>query len=87
MKTYTTSIAAAVIALAAALPAFAGTQVVAGNGVSLTESAQAKFNRDTRGDDRHPVVIVPGSGGDYTQLAAIAGVSPEGKSLNQIFVE
>ena len=38
MKTYTTSIAAAVIALAAALPAFAGTQVVAGNGVSLTES-------------------------------------------------
>jgi len=75
MKTYKTSIAAAVIALAAALPAFAGTQVVAGNGVSLTESAQAKFNRDTRGDDRQQIVF-PG------QSAAEAAAKP----LNAAFV-
>jgi len=74
MKTYTTSIAAAVIALAAALPAFAGTQVVAGNGVSLTESAQAKFNRDTRGDDRQQIVFP----GQSAEAAA--------KPLNAVFV-
>jgi hypothetical protein len=56
MKTYLNTFAAAAVALAAAVPAFAGTQVVAGNGVSLTEAAQAKFNRDTRGDDRQFIV-------------------------------
>jgi hypothetical protein len=88
---YLNIIAAAAVAFAAA-PAFAG-QLAANaglspaeaQGLSLTEIAQAKFNRDTRGDDRHPVVVVPGSGGDSTQLAAIAGVSPD-QSLNQIFV-
>ena len=86
---YLNIIAAAAVAFAAA-PAFAG-QLAANaglspaeaQGLSLTEIAQAKFNRDTRGDDRHPVVVIPGSGGDYTQLAAVAGVSPEGKSLNR----
>jgi hypothetical protein len=85
-------IAAAAFAFAAA-PAFAdqlaanaGLSPAEAQGLSLTEIAQLKFNRDTRGDDRHPVVVVPGSGGDYTQLAAVAGVSPEGKSLNEIFV-
>ena len=88
---YANIIAAAAIAFVAA-PAFAG-QLAANaglspaeaQGLSLTEIAQIKFNRETRGDDRVPTVV-PGSGGDYTQLAAIAGVSPEGKSLNEIFV-
>ena len=89
---YLNIIAAAAVAFAAA-PAFAdqlaanaGLSPAEAQGLSLSEIAQAKFNRDTRGDDRHPVVVTPGSGGDYTQLAAVAGVSPEGKSLNQIFV-
>jgi len=56
MKTYISTFVAAAIALAAAAPAFSGTQVTAGNGVSLTEAAQAKFNRDTRGDDRQHIV-------------------------------
>jgi hypothetical protein len=56
MKTYINAIAAAAVALAAAAPAFAGSQVVAGNGMTLTEAAQAKFNRDTRGDDRQQIV-------------------------------
>jgi hypothetical protein len=84
-------IAAAAFAFAAA-PAFAdqlaanaGLSPAEAQGLSLTEIAQLKFNRDTRGDDRHPIVV-PGSGGDVTQLAAAAGVSPEGKSLNEIFV-
>ena len=89
---YLNTIAAAAIAFAA-VPAFA--DQLAGNagltpaeaqGLSLTEIAQAKFNRDTRGDDRHPVVVIPGSGGDYTQLAAVAGVSADGLTLDQIFV-
>ncbi len=74
MKTYITAIAAAV-AIAAAAPAFAGTQVVAGNGVSLTEAAQAKFNNDTRGDDQQWIVH-PG------QSAAEAAAKP----LNAVFV-
>ena len=88
---YLNIIAAAAVAFAAA-PAFAdqlaanaGLSPAEAQGLSLTEIAQAKFNRDTREDDRHPVVVVPGSGGDYTQLAAIAGVSAD-KSLNEIFV-
>ncbi|HET9067716.1 MAG TPA: hypothetical protein VFN28_03655 [Amaricoccus sp.] len=88
---YLNIIAAAAVAFAAA-PAFAdqlaanaGLSPAEAQGLSLTEIAQAKFNRDTRGDDRHPVVVIPGSGGDYTQLAAIAGVSAD-KSPNEIFV-
>ncbi len=88
---YLNIIAAAAVAFAAA-PAFAdqlaanaGLSPAEAQGLSLNEIAQAKFNRDTRGDDRHPIVV-PGSGGNVTQLAAVAGVSPDGKSLNEIFV-
>lgn len=69
MKSYLTTIAAATVALAAAAPGFAGTQVIAQPGVSLTEAAQAKFNRDTRQDDRQ-FIIHPG------QTSAEAAVSP-----------
>ena len=83
------ALAAAAIALAAA-PAFAGTQVIASPGVSLTEAAQAKFNRDTRGDDRI-AFVTPGKSSPEAkaQLAANAGLSAEeaqGLSLNEIFV-
>jgi hypothetical protein len=89
MKFTIKALAAAAIALAAA-PAFAGTQVIAGPGVSLTEAAQAKFNRDTRGDDRH-YSVTPGKSSPESraQLIASAGLSADeaaGLSLNEIFV-
>jgi hypothetical protein len=83
------SIAAAAIAFTAVVPAFAGTQVVAGNGLSLTQAAAIKFNADTRGDDRQTVSVVPGKGGDTSQLAAVAGLSADEAatmSLDQIAV-
>ena len=88
MKTYINAFAAAAVALAAAAPAFAGTtQVQAGPGVSLTESAQMKFNRDTRPEDRH-YFVTPGTGsGNYSQLAASAGLTAQeaqGMTLEQI---
>jgi hypothetical protein len=83
---FVNSIAAAAIAFAAAAPAFAGsTQVVAGNGLSLTQAAAVKFNADTRQDDQQTVSVIPGKGGNVTQLAAVAGV-PATMSLEQIFV-
>ena len=86
---FVNSIAAAAIAFAAVAPAFAGTQVVAGNGVSLTQAAAIKFNNDTRGDDQQTVSVVPGKDGDVSQLAASAGLSADEAatmSLGQIFV-
>lgn len=84
------SIIALAVATVAAAPVFAGsTQVVATPGVSLTEAAQAKFNRDTRGDDRHEIVVRGTPSGEYDQLAASAGISPaaaEGLSLEEVFV-
>ncbi len=59
MNSKLNTIAAVAIALVAAVPAFAGTQVVAGNGVTLTEAAAIKFNRDTRSDDRQTVSWFP----------------------------
>ena len=65
MKTRITSLAAAAIALALAAPAVADSgQLAASAGLSpseaqaltLTEIAQAKFNRDARGDDRQVIV-------------------------------
>ena len=64
MKTYLTAVAAAAVALSVAAPAFADTRsslptpasAAEAAGLSLTEIAQPKFNRDTRGDDRHPIV-------------------------------
>jgi hypothetical protein len=89
MKTLNT-IAAAAVALAVAVPAFAGsTQVVAGNGYTLTQAAAIKFNNDTRQDDRQTVSVVPGSGGNASQLAAVAGLSADeaqGMSLGEIYV-
>ncbi len=76
MKYYVNALAAAAVALTAAAPVFADTtQVVAQPGVSLTEAAQAKFNRDTRTDDRQ-FIVHPG------QTAAEAAISP----LNVAFV-
>jgi hypothetical protein len=96
MKYYLKTIAAVAVTVAAAAPAFAGSQLAANAGISpveaqglsLTEIAQAKFNRDTRQDDRH-VFVEPGTGGDYTQLAASAGISADeaqGMSLGEIYV-
>ena len=96
MKYYLKTIAAVAVAVAAAAPAFADSQLAANaglspveaQGLSLTEIAQLKFNRDTRQDDRHPIVV-PGSGGDYAQLAASAGISADeakGMSLGEIYV-
>jgi hypothetical protein len=82
---FVNSIAATAIAFAAAAPAFAGTQVVAGNGLTLTHAAAMKFNADTRQDDRQTVSVIPGEGGNFSQLAAVAGVSAD-LPLDQIFV-
>ena len=82
-------IAAVAVAFSAAVPAFAGTQVVAGNGLTLTEAAQAKFNRDTRPDDRHVIVERGPASGNYEHLAAAAGLSADearGMTLNEVFV-
>jgi hypothetical protein len=95
MNAYVKSIAAAV-ALAVAAPAFAdqltanaGLSPAEAQGLSLTAIAQAKFNRDSRGDDRHEIVVPVAPSGDYGQLAASAGVpaaEADGMSLGEIFV-
>lgn len=86
MKSYiSTVLSAALVAVAA--PAFAG-QIQASPGVTLTEAAQAKFNKETRGDDRH-VKPVAGTAGPTRQLYASAGLSyadGETMSLDQVFV-
>jgi hypothetical protein len=83
------ALAVAAVALSAA-PAFAGSQVIATPGVSLTEAAQAKFNHDSRQDDRH-YFVTPGKSAPEAkaQLAASAGLTPaeaKGMSLDEIFV-
>jgi hypothetical protein len=86
---FTINALALALALAAA-PAFAG-QVVAGPGVSLTEAAQAKFNRDTGRDNQQ---IIPAPAGEASpaargQLAASAGLTAEeakSLTLTQLFV-
>jgi hypothetical protein len=86
---FVNSIAAAAIAFTAVVPAFAGTQVVAGNGLTLTQAAAIKFNADTRPSDHQKVAVIPGKGGDAGQLAAVAGLSADEAatmSLEQIFV-
>ena len=56
--------------------------------LSRTEIAQAKFNRDTRGDDRHAIVAHgAASAASRAQLAENAGISPDeaqGLSLREI---
>src|SRR4051812_43463717 len=86
---FVNSIAAAAIAFAAVVPAFAGTQVVAGNGLTLTQAAAIKFNQDTRQDDRQTVSVAQGKGGNVSQLAGIAGLTADEAatmSLDQIAV-
>jgi hypothetical protein len=87
MKSYLNILAAAAF-VAVGAPALAGTQVKASPGVTLTESAQAKFNRDTRGDDRH-VKPIRGSSEPSSQLYAAAGLTvAEGRAmtLDHLFV-
>jgi hypothetical protein len=77
-----------VAALLAGAPAMADSQVIAAPGVSLTDAAQAKFNRDSRLDDQY-VKPVPGSTGISPHLYSAAGLSPEeaqGWTLEQVFV-
>ena len=76
MKSYLNILAAAAF-VAVGAPALADTQVKASPGVTLTESAQAKFNRDTRGDDRH-VKPIPGSSEPSSQLYTAAGLTAAG---------
>ncbi len=98
MKYAVNTFAAAAVALIAAAPAFAdNSQLAASAGLtqaqaqslSLSEIAQAKFNNDTRHDDRI-VFVVPATGtGSHDQLAAAAGLTPEeaqGMSVDEIFV-
>jgi hypothetical protein len=95
MKYFVKTIAAAVVALAAA-PAFAdqlaanaGLSAAEAQGLTLTQIAQIKFNRESDTDDRQAVVIVPGKSASYGQLAASAGLSPAeaaGMTLDEIVV-
>jgi hypothetical protein len=95
MKYFAQTIAAAAVALAAA-PAFAdqlaanaGLSPSEAQGLTLTQIAQVKFNRESDTDDRQAVIIVPGNSASYDQLAASAGLSPaeaRGMTLDEIFV-
>jgi hypothetical protein len=80
MRSY---IAVLAVAMVAGSPAVAD-MIAASPGVTLTEAAQAKFNRDTRSDDRY-VAPAPGSSGIPAPLYSAAGVSPEeGWTLQQV---
>ena len=58
--------------------------IAASPGVTLTEAAQAKFNHDSRQDDRI-VTPTPGSSGIPAPLYSAAGTSPdEGWTLQQV---
>jgi hypothetical protein len=86
MKSYLNAVVAAAF-VAVGAPALAE-QVKASPGVTLTEAAQAKFNRDTRGDDRH-VKPIPGSSEPSRQFYASAGLTMgegRGWDLEQVFV-
>ena len=98
MKTSLKALAAitAFAVSAAAVPAFAASQLVANAGLTpaeaqwltLNEIAVAKFSRNADHDSRQTVVMT-GMGGNYAALAANAGLSPDearGLSLNEIAV-
>lgn len=81
--------AAALAILGAVAPAQAGTQVVAGDGLTLTEAARIKFNRDASAGDRQVAVERVAPSGDYTRLAASFGMDADeaaGLTLDQVFV-
>jgi hypothetical protein len=76
-------------------PAFAGSQLVASaglteeqaQGMTLTEIAQHKFNRDASSADRWDPAIEPGDAGFPSHLATSAGIAPAqatGMSLTEI---
>lgn len=72
------------VALLAGSPALADMMIAASPGVTLTQAAQAKFNHDTRPDDRQ-VTPVPGGAGIPAPLYSTAGMSPdEGWTLSQV---
>ena len=84
------------VALGIAAPAFADSQLAASAGLAadeaagmtLTEIAQTKFNRDESGADRWMASIPPTNGSaDPTRLAASAGIAPDarqGMTLTEI---
>ena len=73
--------AAAVALLLSGASAFADTRVIASSGVTLTEAAQAKFNRDTR-DGEPQVTPTPGASEPSRQFYASAGLTiGEGRSM------
>ena len=83
------------IALGIAAPAFADSQLAASAGLTteqaagmtLTEIAQVKFNREASDADRSLSSIPPTNGSaDSTRLAASAGIAPDaaGMSLTEI---
>lgn len=84
------------LALSATAPAFADSQLVASagltpeqaQGMSLTEIAQHKFNRDVSGADRwDPAIPVVQGTAYHGQLVANAGVAPDaarGMSLTEL---
>jgi hypothetical protein len=87
MKSYLNIVAAAAL-VAIGAPALADTQVKASPGITLTEAAQIKFNRDTRGDDQH-VKPVAGTSDPSRQFYASAGLTigeGRGMSVDQVHV-
>lgn len=92
MNTRINTLVAAAIALAAAAPAFANSQLVASAaltqeeaaGMTLSEIAATKNNRHLSFSDRQAVRIAPVSGdADSSQAAASVGLH-SGASLNEI---
>ena len=80
MKPYLGILAATLLA---ASPALAD-MIAASPGVTLTEAAQAKFNRDSSPDDRH-IAPVPGNSGIPASLYSSAGMSAgDGWTLEQV---
>ena len=80
MKPYLSVLAAALLV---ASPALAD-MIAASPGVTLTEAAQAKFNHDTRPDDRY-IKPVPGNSGIPASLYSSAGMSADdGWTLEQV---
>jgi hypothetical protein len=76
------------VSLLMSSPVLAANMVVATADMTLTEAAQAKFNRDTRPGDRH-FVPVAGNAEPTPQLYAAAGLTPEqgqGWTLEQLHV-
>ena len=71
------------VAIVGGSPALAD-MIAASPGVTLTEAAQAKFNHDSRQDDRI-VTPTPGSSGIPAPLYSAAGTAPdEGWTLQQV---